>query len=223
MSPFRSAIALTRQAREAGLDLGLDGERFELLGVPPGPFLAQLDVLFSFAPIEDAEALAARIARGAAEPCTVEDLYTMRQRARDALPFYRALRALLRAPSEAVREVLMLSVAHARLPLAYAVTIARGGASSVFTTSRRIYDREVGRRPLWRLPELDLLARTLEAGRASGRLFDGWLAAKRRGEWYLSPAVADIRGDTPDPQCTFGELVDGFDAEITGLEWEVAA
>jgi hypothetical protein len=136
----------------------------------------------------------------------------------------RALRAVLRAPDRACRELLTLPVALAKLAVPYAATFTRKGVCAVFATSESLYNAACQRGdPTFVLRELDAAARAYDAGRAGPAQLDAWLAAKRRGSWLLTSEIADAPaappGLTPDPpRCTFGELFDGLGAEITAVE-----
>jgi len=193
LTAHAQALGLVGAVRAAGCDLVCDADGVEVIGELPAPLSAALQAFFGEGEHRDGQAT------------------------------HRALLAVLRAPSLAVAEVLGLPVAWARLPLAYALTIDRKGVGSVFTTSRTVYDRENGRRPTWRLPELDALARAHDGGRARPGDFDRWLAAKQRGPWALTPELAGVLPGALEPRCSFGELFDGLGAQVVDVEVEGVA
>lgn len=196
MSPHAQALALLDAVQAAGCDLLPDEDGLAVLGELPEPLSA---VLGAF--------------------CGEGDHRT-------AFGPYRALLAVQRGRTRAVREVMALPVAYAKIPgEPYAVHLDRKGTCSVFTTSLAIYERELREaRPVWRFPEIDAMARAHEVGRLTATGFDRWLAAKLRGGWSLSPELAGcLPGGHPAPQCTMGELVEALGAEITAVEWESEA
>jgi hypothetical protein len=150
---------------------------------------------------------------------------------REAFPAHAALRAILAAPSRAARELLATPVACARLPVAFAVRFRRGEVQAQFTTWREAYGRDLGQLPQFVLRELDVMARAVRQGRASGVQLDLWLAAKARGgAWSLTAEIADvleelIPGELAagfDP-LTFGELFEALGAELVQVEMQGGA
>lgn len=196
MSPHAQALGLADAAADAGCTLVLDHEGLGSRGDLP-------------------EALRAAVATFVGEG-----------EHREALPGFRALAAVLRAPSRAAQELLGLPVVCAKVPgIAYAVTLERKGICSVFTTSRAIFDRESGTRPVWRYPELDAMARAHDQGRVYPAQWDHWINAKQRGAergepWWLTPMTAGCLGSPPAPTCTFGELFEAVGVAVVGVELE---
>lgn len=142
---------------------------------------------------------------------------TLPPEARSGLDTHRAMAAMVRASTLAERELLTLPVAAWRgLPLPSTVTATRAGVVWVATTSRAVYENS--KVPAFVALELEAAGLGVEEGRASGTDLDRWLAAKRRGQLRLTPAIVGVLDATRSPALTFGELFDGLGAELVAVE-----
>lgn len=143
---------------------------------------------------------------------------------RAGIPSHRALRAVLAAPTRAARELLILPLAHARLPVGYAARFQRSGVRAQITTSEKLFKRDHGQIPQFVLRELDAATLAFSQGRAGPRDLDQWLAAKSRGDWLLTAELAGAlaMNDPPTP-VELGELLDGLGAQLLDVELAEAA
>ena len=229
MNRFTQALALVDALAQGGAALGVvDGGLDVDEGLPEA--LSRHLAAFCAGPELDVppETLEAQLARSLNDAtrkdgCDDRPVEQILEGARVAQARYRALVAVVAAPSRAARELLGLPIAYAvGLQKPFTVTFRRGGATAVCTTSREAYDQaRASGAPAFVLRELVAVARAVELGRASGVDLDRWLAQKVRGEFVLSPEPAGVLGplEHTDEPClvSFGELFDALGAELVDV------
>lgn len=228
MTPHGWALAFVDLLAAAGVALTLaDDGALHVEGSEPPEALE--GALAAFAALPELPAgltpdeVAERVSRSVRAPLTPEGLEELLRTAREASPLWWAVRAVLRAPGRAAREVLALPVwaAASGLPVPFTLTLDRRGALSVCTTSRRVYADAQGRLPVWLARELECAAVAVEMGRASPAHLDRWLDAKRKGGgWQLTRELAglDVPGAPATSSITVGALCDALGAELVGVE-----
>jgi len=146
------------------------------------------------------------------------------QEGREGLPSYRALRAIVRAPSRAAREILTCLVAFAvGLPAPFVITFRRGERRCVCATAKAAYMRAVQEGcPAFVMAELGVAALAVEQGRAGPGELDRWLARKLLGSWRLTLELAGVVEQKAlaglHPTICFGELFDALGAELVDVE-----
>jgi hypothetical protein len=94
----------------------------------------------------------------------------------------------------------------------------------VVTTSRNVYEQaQRDRIPTFVARELEAVALAVEVNRAHACQLDGWLNAKRRGEWRLSHEMTgalDVTGVDERQLLTWslGRVLDALDIELVSAE-----
>jgi hypothetical protein len=167
-----------------------------------------------------------RATRGAtsADNLDASSVEELLRKARDAGALYRALCAVVAAPSLAARELLTLPVAFAiGLPHPFSVVFRRGPQPIVATTSREAYAQaqEIGA-VVFVMREIGAAAHAVALERAHPADLDRWIAAKRHGDWRLTPelaaGLATASEDIGRSEVCFGALFDALGAELVDVE-----
>ena len=147
--------------------------------------------------------------------------------ARPGLDSRRGLIQMASARGLAERELLTMPVAwSAGLPCPFTVTFRRRSRTCVMTTARAAYRRaEAAGAVVFLAREVEAAALALESGRAGPSDFDGWIEAKDRGAWVLSPElarVAELPGYRPgaEPDVDFADFFHGFGLELVSVDIE---
>lgn len=149
-----------------------------------------------------------------------------------------ALERMVRAPDRVAREVLTLTPSILReLPLPWSLHLERRAPGEVeakrwgakqapwlVTTSRGTYQAaQKAGVAAFVARELEAAALAVQVNRAFPRDLDGWLAAKRRGDWRLTAGIAgalDVTGVTEDMRSTLalGSVLDALDTDLVRAE-----
>lgn len=240
LNHFASALALVDALAAGGGHLVVREGRFKLTGSPSEELRARLRRFIEPASSDvDAETVVTRSMDGAhrGDACDIGPLAETIERARRQVDQYRALVAVVAAPSRAAREMLTLNVTFAvGLPVPFTVRFARRGdphdgtrVECLTTSSRAVYDEAVKRgAPAFILREIVAMARAAAVGRATPQALDRWIAAKQADpRTVLEPAEivgmpdqgdgGRTRDDTPLNVC-FGELFDALGAELVDVD-----
>jgi hypothetical protein len=150
---------------------------------------------------------------------------------RSANNVVRAMSRMVRAKTQAERELLTLRVAFwGALPVTSTMVLEIPGRPQfIATTSRHTYEQARAR------GQIVLAARELEAcaiavgmGRLVPSQFAGWMANKDKGDWIITHAragsvgMAGFREGHTESTACFGELFDAIGAELVSFEFEGA-
>lgn len=226
MNRFAAALALSDALEVEGIALSIADRRLGIAGRRPSVALAAR--LSSFVAGPDLEPDAAElVARSLLEARPGDHLDPglegTLERARLEGPNYRALRAVVEAPSRAAREVLGLSVAFAvGLPHPFTIHFRRGRIVALCTSSRAAYlEAEQARAPAFVPRELAFIALVVADARASGLDLDRWLALKAAGPFVLTPALAGALHAFEGPPVrgpSFGEVFEALGAELVDVD-----
>jgi hypothetical protein len=225
MNRFGQALLLVDALAVGGVELVAAEGGLEVVGHPDEALSSRL-AAFS-APAEPDETwgpLEARIARAMhgvtpADRCDTASIEATLQRVRDEGPLFRALHAVVAAPSRAARELLSLPVSYAvGLPYPFTIIFRRRTLTCVCTTARDVFAQAQAQgAAVFVVRELEAAGLAVAQGRAYPADLDRWAERKRRGEWRLTPELAGaLEAETMAMLC-FGELFEALGAELVDV------